>query len=306
MTNLIQNRILIAEPKSTIMKAIEFRLPKEFDKSFIVFSEKGSHFPCPWHYHPEFELVLINKSSGKRMVGDHIGHFDQGDLVLMGPNLPHVWINDKKYIENKNTTAAEGTVLHFSSDFIGQDIFNIPECTSLREILDLSSRGIHILGEERNQIAKIMVSMVFETGLKRLSSIFEIFNILCSLKEYQLLASPNFISNNRKENNKHSKINDYILRNFHRPITLHEVAYEANMATTTFCNFFKDQYRMTFVEYVNQIRIGHFCKLLSENNKSILEAAYDCGFNSIANFNRQFKKVKGMSPSEFKKTVGIS
>lgn len=288
------------------MKAIEFRLPKEFDKSFIVFSEKGSHFPCPWHYHPEYELVLINKSTGKRMVGDHIGHFDEGDLVLMGPNLPHVWVNDKKYIENKDNSAAEGTVIHFTSDFIGQDIFKIPECLSLTEIFKLSSRGIHIKGEVSQQIAEIMISMIFENGLKRLSSIFEIFNILCSMKEYEVLASPNFLFSSLKENSRHSKINDYILRNFHKPITLNEVAYEANMATTTFCNFFKEHYRMTFIEYVNHIRIGHFCKLISENDKSILEAAYDCGFNSVANFNRQFKKLKGMSPSEFKRSLFIN
>jgi len=285
------------------MKAIEFRLPKEFDKSFIVFNERGSHFPCPWHYHPEFELVLINKSSGKRMVGDHIGNFEPGDLVLMGPNIPHVWVNDKEFLENRDFNAADGVVIHFSSDFIGQDIFKIPECSSLIEIFNLSSRGIHIKGEVNQQIANIMNSMLFESGLRRLSSIFEIFNILCTMKDYQILASPNFTNNAYKENNRHSKINDYILRNFHKPITLNEVANEANMATTTFCNFFKDQYRMTFIEYVNHIRIGHFCKLISKNDKSILEAAYDCGFNSVANFNRQFKKVKGMSPSEFKRIV---
>lgn len=285
------------------MKAIEYRLPKEFDKSFIVFSEKGSYFPCPWHYHPEYELVLINKSTGRRMVGDHIGHFEEGDLVLMGPNIPHVWINDKKYLESNDNSAAEGTVIHFHTDFMGQDILRIPECTSLIEILNLSARGIHIMGQERNQIAEIMKNMIYENGLKRLSSIFEIFNILSSLKEYEILASPNFTSNKKRENNRHSKINDYILRNFHRAITLNEVAEESNMAIATFCNFFKEQYRMTFVEYVNNIRIGHFCKLISQNDKSILEAAYDCGFNSVANFNRQFKKLKGMSPSAYKQSL---
>lgn len=288
------------------MKAIEFRLPKEYDKSFIVFNEKGSHFPCPWHYHPEFELVLVNKSTGKRLVGDHIGHFDSGDLVLMGPDLPHVWVSDKNFIERPKQEAADATVIHFTPDFIGQDIFNIPEFSSLIEILQLSSRGIHIYGIEKKKIADIMNSMLFESGLKRLASIFEIFDIVCSMKNFELLASPNFISNRNTENSRHSKINNYILDNFHKQITLKEVADEANMATTTFCNFFKEQYRMTFVEYVTQIRIGHFCRLITEQDKSILEAAYICGFNSIANFNRQFKKLKGMSPSEFRRTVIIN
>lgn len=287
------------------MKAIEFRLPKEFDKSFIVFNERGSHFPCPWHYHPEFELVLINKSSGKRMVGDHVGDFDKGDLVLMGPNIPHVWVNDKEFLEKKEANAADATVIHFNSDFIGQEIFQIPECSALIEILNLSSRGVHIKGKTSKQIANIMNNMIYESGLGRLSSIFKIFDILGTSKDYEILASPNYITSTLKENSRHGRINDYIIRNFHKPITLREVANEANMATTTFCNFFKDQYRMTFIEYVNQIRIGHFCKLIAENDKPILEAAYDCGFNSIANFNRQFKKLKGMSPSDFKKTISV-
>lgn len=288
------------------MKAVEFRLPKEFDKSFVVFNEKGFHFPCPWHYHPEFELVLVNKSTGKRMVGDHIGYYNAGDLVLMGPNLPHVWVSDNKYLDKKEMFAADATVVHFSTNFIGQDIFNIPEFSSFSEILKLSSRGIHIRGTESSKIANIMNNMIFETGLKRLGSIFEIFDIISTMKDYKLLASPNFLFNSGKETNRHSRINDYILRNFHKQITLKEVAEEANMATTTFCNFFKEHYRMTFIEYVNQIRIGHFCKLISEKDKSILEAAYTCGFNSVANFNRQFKKLKGMSPSEFKRIVTIN
>lgn len=288
------------------MKAIEFRLPKEFDKSFTVFNEKGAHFPCPWHYHPEYEFVLVNRSSGKRMVGDHIGYFDAGDLVLMGPELPHVWVNDNSYFEISRPEAADATVIHFTPDFIGRDIFNIPEFSSLIEILNLSSRGIHIKGKEKLAIANIMNSMIYESGLKRLASIFEIFDIICSMKDYELLASPSFNTNKNSTNSRHSKINNYILRNYHKPITLKEVADEANMATTTFCNFFKEQYRVTFVEYVTQIRIGHFCKLIAERDKSILEAAYTCGFNSIANFNRQFKKIKGMSPSEFKRTVEVN
>lgn len=288
------------------MKAVEFRLPKEFDKSFVFFNEKGTHFPCPWHYHPEFELVLVNKSSGKRLVGDHIGYYSSGDLVLMGPNLPHVWISDDKPSTSSDEVVADASVIHFTPDFIGQDIFNIPEFATFSDILNLSSRGIHIRGSSAIQIAHIMNGMVQESGLKRLSSIFEIFDIISTMKDYEPLASPNFTFSNNKESNRYTRINDYILRNFQKNITLKEVADEANMATTTFCNFFKDQYRMTFVEYVNQVRIGHFCKLISEKDKSILEAAYSCGFNSVANFNRQFKKLKGMSPSEFRRMLTIN
>lgn len=286
------------------MKAVEYRLPREFDKSFIVFKEEGLFFPCPWHYHPEYELVLINKSTGRRMVGDHIGTFCEGDLVLMGPALPHVWVNDQKYFEDNNSEHAEAVVLHFLEDFIGDNILNLPETESLKRVLQLSNRGLVLLGHTRYKIAKLMNEMVEQNGLRRIASLFEIFDILANSTEHKPLASPSYMENTQDMySDRFSKITEYILRNFHREITLQEVANEAHMAITTFCNFFKEHFRMTFVEYLNTIRIGHVCKLLAHDDKNIISIAYECGFNNLANFNRQFKRIKGMTPKEYRKTL---
>jgi len=286
------------------MKAVEYRLPKEFDKSFIVFKEQGLFFPCPWHYHPEYEFVLVNKSSGRRMVGDHIGTFSEGDLVLMGPALPHVWVNDQKYFDKGNTEKADAVVLHFLEDFLGHNFLHLPETESLKKVLHLSKRGLVILGRTRTQIAKIMCEMPNQDGLKRLVSLFEIFDILSHSTEYEPLASPSYMENTRDMySDRFSKITEYVLRNFHRDISLKEVADEANMATTTFCNFFKEHFRMTFVEYLNTIRIGHVCKLLTDRDRTIIEIAYECGFNNLANFNRQFKRLKEMTPKEYRKVL---
>ncbi len=286
------------------MKAIEYRLPKEFDKSFIVFKETGLFFPCPWHYHPEYEFVLVNKSSGRRMVGDHIGTFSEGDLVLMGPALPHVWVNDKKYFEKENTASADAVVVHFLDDFLGDNFLNLPEAASLKKVLTLANRGLVIQGTTRIRIAKIMNNMLEQNGLKRLASLFEIFDILANSTEYELLASPSYMENTKETySDRYSKITEYVLRNFHREITLKEVADEANMATTTFCNFFKEHFRMTFIEYLNAIRIGHVCKLLTNKDKTIIAVAYECGFNNLANFNRQFKRLKDMTPKEYRKAL---
>lgn len=286
------------------MKAIEYRLPKEFDKSFIVFEERGLFFPCPWHYHPEYEFVLTNKSSGRRMVGDHIGTFSEGDLVLMGPALPHVWVNDQKYFEKNNVERADAVVVHFMEDFLGQNFLTLPETEPIKKVLNLSKRGLVILGNTRDKIATIMNAMPQQSGLKRLSSLFEIFDILANSTEYESLASPSYMENTKDMySDRFSKITEYVLRNFHRDITLKEVADEASMATTTFCNFFKEHFRMTFIEYLNAIRIGHVCKLLSSKDKTIIEIAYECGFNNLANFNRQFKRLKEMTPKEYRKAL---
>ncbi|AKP49630.1 AraC family transcriptional regulator [Cyclobacterium amurskyense] len=287
------------------MKTIEVRLPQEFDKSFIVFKEKGPYFPCPWHYHPEYELVLVLKSTGKRMVGDHIGYFEPGDLVCMGPYLPHVWLNDPVYTKGEADHDAEAIVIQFQADFLGADFLQIPEMENIKSILGLASRGMAFTGKTKEKITALMTEMVHMNGIQRLSSLLSIFDILSRNKEYQLLASPGYIDSEPEGSDRLTKIKNHILTNFDQEITLSEIASMANMGVTTFCNFFKEQYRITFIEYLNTVRIGHACKLLSNEDMNIVEVAFACGFNNLANFNRQFKKLKKMTPSDFRKTVNI-
>jgi AraC-like DNA-binding protein len=286
------------------MKAIELRLRKDLDKSFIVFREQGKLFPCPWHYHPEYELVLVTKSTGRRMVGDHIGYFKEGDLVFMGPMLPHVWVNDPEYLEEGSTLNADAIVIHFVGDFLGEKFLQVPEMEKLNDFLQLSNRGMQIKGQAREKIYNLMKEIVNMNGMQRLVTLFSIFEILATTAEYELLASPGYVHHiHPRSSDRFSKITDYIMRNFDREITLPEAASAANMAVTTFCNFFKAHYRVTFVEYLNIVRVGHACKLLGDKNKTIVGVAYECGFNNLANFNRQFKKLKNMTPSEYRKTI---
>lgn len=288
------------------MKSIELRLPMDFDKSFVVFKETGRFFPCPWHYHPEYELVLVLKSSGRRMVGDHIGYFNEGDLVFMGSMLPHVWVNDPIYLNGKARHLADAVVIHFKEDFLGKDFFNVSEMEPVKRLLYLSKRGMAIQGKTREKINEIMKKMIPFNGIQRLASLISIFDILSTSNEYDLLASPEFANNqDRKESNRLGEVMEYIMRNFDENISLPKAASMANMGLTTFCNFFKENYRVTFVEYLNLVRVGHACKLLSNNEQTIAEIAYSCGFSTLANFNRQFKKYKGMTPSEYKDKLVI-
>src|SRR5262245_31419852 len=160
------------------MKAIELRLRKDIDKSFIVFREQGKLFPCPWHYHPEYELVLVTKSTGRRMVGDHIGYFKEGDLVLMGPMLPHVWVNDAEYLEEGTKLEADAIVIQFVPDFLGEKFLQIPEMEKLNTFLQLSNRGLHIKGEASERINELMRQIIHMNGMQRLVTLFSIFEIL--------------------------------------------------------------------------------------------------------------------------------
>ncbi len=284
------------------MKAVEFNLPQEIDKSFIVFRETGDYFPAPWHYHSHYEFVLVTQSTGRRMVGDHIGHFDAGDLVFMGSMLPHVWINDATYLHKTADQQADATVIHFSDNFLGEEFMNIPEIEQFKKVLKIAERGMVIKGKTRSNIDTLMQAMHEMNGLQRLSALFSIFDMMSQTTEYELLASPSFIQNfPYASSHRFKRINEYILKNFNQDISLSQIAEVANMGVTSFCSFFRDQYRLTFVEYLTTVRIGHACKLLSEKNKSIIEIAYESGFNNLANFNRQFKKTKSMTPSDYRR-----
>jgi AraC-like DNA-binding protein len=238
------------------------------------------------------------------MVGDHIGNFDEGDLVFMGSMLPHVWVNDKQFINGDAGYEADAIVIQFIDTFLGEQFLQIPELDGFRNFLSLSNRGLELKGKTREQISDLMEQMLQVNGLQRLSSLLSIFDILARTTEYEFLASPVFTAaTTLKSSDLIHKINDYILQNFQRNISLSEIASVANMAITTFCNFFKSHYRMTFVEYVNMVKIGHACKLLSENRLNIVEVAYECGFNNLANFNKQFKNLKQMPPREYRKKL---
>ena len=134
ITRLLQKRRILLKKKE-FMKPVVVRLPRDFDKSFTLFREIGTFFPCPWHFHPEYELVLVLKSTGRRMVGDNIGYFQEGDLVCMGPFLPHVWVNDSIFINGQANFLAEAIVIHFTEDFLGEGFLKIPETDSFKNFL---------------------------------------------------------------------------------------------------------------------------------------------------------------------------
>ena len=289
------------------MKIIEQRLPQDYDKSFIVFQERGQFFPTQWHYHPEYELVLVTQSTGRRMVGDHIGYFDRGDLVFMGPGLPHVWVSDEVYVNGQASDMANAVVVQFETDFLGDQLLSIPEMEKVRQVFTLSNRGLHIRGKASAEIAILMEQMLDMNGIQRLANLFRIFELLAQASDYEVLSSPGYVQRTEMEHSDRiDRVTEYIMRNFDRDIPLKEIAAVAHMAVATFCNFFKEHYRMTFVEYVNTVRIGYACKLLAESTLNVMEVAHRSGFNNLGNFNRRFKAVKQMTPSEYRKLIEVS
>jgi AraC-like DNA-binding protein len=220
--------------------------------------------------------------------------------------LPHVWVNDAVYTTGQTDEQADAIVVHFGGDFLGENFLSIPEMEEFRKVLRLSERGMVIKGQTREKINVLLKQMPRMNGLQRLSTLLSVFDLMAATTEFDLLASPKFIQNFQYESSdRFRKVTEYIMQNFNEEISLPEIASVASMGVTAFCNFFKEQFRVTFVEYLNTVRIGHACKLLAENERNVVEVAYECGFNNLANFNRQFKKIKNMTPTCYRKTMSL-
>jgi AraC-like DNA-binding protein len=274
----------------------------KLNHSFDLHHHAYPHFLKVWHYHPELELVYIKKSTGTRFLGDSIKKFQEGDLVLIGENLPHMWQNDASYFAPDSSLSAEALVIHFDKNFAGVDFFRMPELTSIRELLEVARRGILFKSEIKYVAAKMMEQMLAASGFDRLIQFVQLLKTLANESSREVLASPGFVSSFRREENRRlDKIYDFIINNFKEEITLEKVSGLAGMNTSSFCRYFKKSTDKTFSQYLNEVRIGFACRLLMENKYNVSETCYACGFNNISNFNRQFKSIVKMSPSEYAK-----
>jgi AraC-like DNA-binding protein len=287
------------------MKAVEIRLLKEQDQSFLLYHETNPF--SRWHYHPDFELVLIIKGSGKRMVGDHIDRFEEGDLVLLGSNLPHEWLCDDEYFNHVDGFRGEGIVIQFLENFLGESFMKIPENKKLKKILGESNRGLLIQGETKKALTEVIKKMLSMDAESRLYELFTIFSILLKSTELVPLSSPGFISTfQADENAPMKKVIQYLLQHFHENISMNTLLEMTNMSSTSFSVLFKRTYNMTFKEYLVKVRVGYACRLLGDNEKNIAQISYEAGFENISNFNRLFKNLKGITPSDYRKKVAKS
>src|SRR5690554_1669776 len=237
------------------------KLTLEPKYSFVLQKDVYPYYPTPWHYHPELELVLVVKSTGKRTVGDHEEDFSDGDLVLIGPNLPHAYQNDPIYYQGIPSLTAEAIVIHFREDFLGKDFFNLPEMIPVARLFEKAKFGIKILGNTRIKISEIMKDMLELSGHGRIIQLLYILEILSLSEEFQLLANPGFVQQYAvSTNDRITKVHKYIMTNFRRDISLADVSEVGNMSVTSFCRYFKACTRKSFSQFLNEIRVGYACK----------------------------------------------
>lgn len=270
------------------------------DISFTVSHNDFPYFLKVWHHHPQLELVLILRSTGTLFVGDGIVSFKENDVVLIGQGLPHMWLNDEVYFKEDSKLHAEAYGIHFNKFFLGEKFLEIPEMRKISQMMDDSSKGIKFQNLHEDLIREIVALKSFDS-FTRVTSLINILHKLSKAKSENLVSSGFTKNFNKTENKTLDIVYEFIFNNFNQPITSKDVANVVKMNSSAFSRFFKRMHRKTFTGYLNELRIGYACKLLIEEKENITSICYDCGYNNISNFNRQFRKIKGMSPTQYVK-----
>lgn len=275
-------------------------LPKETQESFVVKYFDYPYFPTPWHYHPEFEIVLVTESVGKRYIGDSITDFEKNDLAIIGSNLPHTYKNDDSYLQKDSTKRAKSIVIHFSKNSLGHDFLSLPEAKQISYLLDNCKGGFDIKGKTNKKVRKIMKKMLDQKGILRWQSLLKVLTLISVSEDLAQISNANLVGVNDKESQRLSKIVGYINSNYMNEIKIADIAKITNMTETSLSRFFIQRTRKSLSAFLMEIRLHNACKMLQKNNLNISEIGYQNGFNNLSNFNRQFKKYYSCSPKEYR------
>lgn len=251
-----------------------------------------------WHFHPEYELVLTVKSNGTRIIGDSVELFDKYDMVLIAGNIPHCW---NYYRLNSSLPEKHGIILHFKLSSIGEALLSQHEMTGFKQLLSDAERGVAFSEEDARKAEKHLMQMTNSRGIDKMIDFFSLMRILVSSEKRSYICSENYrIAYDERGNKRMADVYTFIRENYFRPIPLARISKIARMNPVAFSRYFKENCGAGFVEYLNRTRTNKACYLLRETNYQVHEIASECGFGSISNFNKQFRKTEGVSPKNYR------
>ncbi len=288
------------------MKVLPFKVPISEETSFRVQVDRMKHFYDKFHHHQEVQITWIQKSYGSLLMGNTIATFEENDLLVIGANVPHSFRNDEIFYKKNKKLTAEATSILFDENAFGKSFFDLPEMKNIKNFIKNADKGYRINGATKEEIIAQLKLIEEKNGPERFLILMEILNRLSFSKEVELLSNLSFLGNpTSSESKKLETVFQYMLDHHQRTIKLEEVAKVANLSVSAFCRFFKLRTRKTFSQFVNEFRISVACKKLLLDDFSISEICYEVGFTNLSNFNRQFKKITGFTPSEYIVKHGI-
>ncbi|KAA3662746.1 MAG: AraC family transcriptional regulator [Calditrichaeota bacterium] len=275
------------------MKPIFEKVDLKDDESILAFIYSRDEFGAPWHFHPEYELTLILESSGIRYVGNNISAFEEGDLVLIGSNLPHCWKN-----ENQEQSHSSSLVIQWDKNVLSE----LPSFADIRNLLNKSQRGIVLELADKQPVIDLMHKVLNTTSIKRYLKLIELLHTISTLNELTLLAGDSYSSDlSDSAINRLEKVQSYVRDNYMNKIKLSDVASRLSLSEQSFSRYFSKCMNRPFFVFLNEYRVNIASRMLVETDYQVTEIAYNCGYESLPFFYKQFQKFKGYSPLEFRK-----
>lgn len=279
---------------SPTFEAIKPNISSSF--TFLKFLKNGNIKSHVWHYHPEIELIFLKGGSGKRQIGSSISYFSDGDLLLIGSNLPHCGLTDE-------TTGNDyEVVIQFLPEFLGEHFWDYPEMKRISTMLNAAKAGIVFGDSAKKKIRKKIEDMSKASPLTRLTGLLEILDELSVSKDYELLNAGRYqFQTQVDDNDRINMVFNYVKDHFMEQISMEQISELVSLTVPSFCRYFKKITNKTFTRFVNEYRITHAMKLLAEQPLSITDICYESGFSNFSYFNKTFKSLTGKSPMQYRK-----
>lgn len=266
---------------------------------FMIFSRNKAQFDFPLHTHNEIELNLVlNGRGAQRIIGDHIGTIDDMELVMVGSDVVHGWFTNHCVSDD-----IQEVTIQFHSDLLDEKFLKRNQMAGIRKMFEDSQRGILFPKHVIEKVAPAMKALYENAGFRSVIHLLSLLYELSLSEDWKLLSDPTFDKKNMSSSSRRiERVFEYMNENFNKRISLSDVAKIANMSEVSFSRFIKKHTGFSFVETLNDIRMGHVTRMLIDTNLTVAEVAFCCGFNNMANFNRVFRNKKGMTPNMFRKT----
>jgi AraC-like DNA-binding protein len=288
------------------MKPLFFDVRSLLKNSIYTKEIKSDKLSDQFHFHNAYEIALIIEGNGRRIVGDNIDNFSNGDLIILGPNIAHASYSDKKYHIVESSTKVNALVVYFQPDWIAEYHMNSADFAPLKKLLSQFKRGIRIEGKTHDIVQNLLLKLRNADGLKSFTILFQILYEISKSKDYSCLASTRY--SHTYDENDIKRINDvykYVMENFTEVISLDSVSSIAYMTPSAFCKYFKNKTNKTFTHFVNEIRINYACELLMNKNLDISQISIQCGFNNFTSFNKNFKHFTKTTPSTYRTKFAV-
>ena len=283
------------------MKRIKFeKVLPDAGSSFKAAINDCSYFTSPFHYHPEFEVKLIDQGDGLFFCGDYIGKFQPGDIGIFGKELPHLFLSDNRFFKEDSEEKCRSIYIQFNEDILPHEYKQMSDFKTIHHLLSKAERGIVLPSKGNSKLIELIHSLPEMQGFEKVTGLYTILNILGESSGHTVLASNNYRNSEISLDSACQKVLYYINTNYQQEITLEKLADVACMERTALCRKFKKVTGRTIIDFLNEIRIGHACQLITHTDLTISAIAYDCGFQNMAHFYSLFKAHTNHTPKSYR------